>query len=147
MHLAVQDPVTARRGERALREQERYWRLGFDLLQRELRGVDEYLNVPSSNSKLLRQDFPRFCQWAATARDIELPSAIDYDDYLQRGKEKHQQIIRLDLLRRLFNRPLELWLVLDRALYLQEHGYEVGVYQFCESVVSPRNLLIMGKMG
>ena len=145
LHLAVQDPVTARHGERLLREQERLWRLGFDLLQRDLRGIDEYLNVPSSNSKLLRQDFTRFCHWAAAARNLTLPDNIDYGDYLQRGTEKHQRIIRLDLLRRLFNRPIEIWLVLDKALYLQQHGYEVSIYRFCESIVSPRNLLIQAQ--
>lgn len=142
LHLAVQDPVSARRGERKLREQERLWRLSFDLLQRDIRSVNEYLNVPSSNSKLLRKGFIYFCQWAANARDLKLPNNIDYEQYLQRGKEKQQRIIRLDLLRRLFNRPLELWLVLDRTLYLQEHGYRVSIEQFCDREVTPRNLLI-----
>ena len=142
LHLAVQDPVTARRGERVLRQQERVWRLGFDLLQRDIRGVDHYLKVPSSNSKLLRQDFASFCRWAAAAKNIDLSDEINFDHYLERGKEKHQRIMRLDLLRRVFNRPLELWLVLDRALYLEEQGYDVEINQFCDSAVSPRNLLI-----
>ncbi|MCK5887417.1 MAG: methyltransferase, partial [Alcanivorax sp.] len=43
LHLAVQDTVTARRGERQLRERERLWRLSFDALQRDVRGCDEYL--------------------------------------------------------------------------------------------------------
>lgn len=145
LHLAVQDTVTARRGERQLREQERLWRLGFDALQRDISGSDNYLNVPSSNSKLLRKDFHSFCKWAANARQLQLPANIDYQHYLQRGKEKQQQVIRLDLLRRLFNRPLELWLVLDRALYLQERGYEVSVSRFCEASVSPRNILIQAQ--
>ena len=146
LHLAVQDTVTARRGERRLREQERLWRLGFDALQRELRGCNEYLNIPSTKRSLLRQDFPTFCQWAADTKQLQLPKNTDYDRYLQRGREKYQQVFRLELLRRLFNRPLELWLVLDRALYLQEQGYHVTVSRFCKSSVSPRNLLIQGQL-
>ncbi|MCB1689609.1 MAG: methyltransferase [Halioglobus sp.] len=144
LHLAVQEAVTARRGERLLREQERLWRLGFDALQRELRGSDEYLSVPSCKRELLRQGFPAFCQWAARAKQITLPEGIAYDHYLQLGGVRHRDIVRLELLRQLFTRPLELWLVLDCALYLEEHGYRVTVTQFCERGVSPRNLLIQG---
>jgi hypothetical protein len=127
-----------------LREQERLWRLGFDALQRDIRDSDEYLNVPSCKRELLRQGFPAFCQWAARARQLNLPEDIAYDHYLQLGGARHRDVVRLELLRQLFTRPLELWLVLDCALYLQEHGYRVKVTQFCERGVSPRNLLIQG---
>ncbi|GAM69239.1 SAM-dependent methyltransferases [Vibrio sp. JCM 19236] len=39
---------------------------------------------------------------------------------------------RLGLVQQLFQRPLELWLVLDKALYLQEQGYQVELSQFCD---------------
>ena len=142
LHLAVQDTVTARSGERRMREQERLWRLGFDALQRDIRSTDQYLSVPSCKRAVLREDFPEFCRWAANSRQLPLPQTIDHEYYLQRAKEKHRDILRLDLLRQLFNRPLELWLVLDCALYLEEHGYRVAVTQFCERQLSPRNLLI-----
>ena len=146
LHLAVQDTVTASRGERLLRERERVWRLGFDLLQRELRGVDDYLNIPSSHRSLLRQDFQAFCRWAANSQQLEVPADVDFDQYLQQGRAQYRKIYRLELLRRVFNRPLEYWLVLDRALYLEEHGYRVSISSFCERKVSPRNLLIQGQL-
>lgn len=145
LQLAVQDTVTARRGERRLREKERLWRLGFDAMQRELRGCDNYLSVPSTRRQLLRQDFPAFCQWAAATRQLPIPASINYEHFLQRGRQRYQMILRLELLRRLFNRPLEIWLVLDRALYLQEHGYHVTVSRFCDSRITPRNLFILGQ--
>ena len=147
LHLAVQDAVTARPAERRLREQERLWRLGFDALQREVQGCDAYLNVPSCKRELLRQTFPDFCRWAARSRQIELPAAPDYDHYLRCASHRHGEIVRLELLRQLFNRPLELWLALDYALYLEEHGYRVNISQFCERRVSPRNLLIQAERG
>jgi len=76
---------------------------------------------------------------------VQLPEQIDYAHYLQLAKEKHRDILRLDLLRQIFNRPLELWLVLDCALYLEEHGYRVKVTQFCEHQLSPRNVLIQAE--
>jgi hypothetical protein len=41
----------------------------------------------------------------------------------------------LELLRGLFRRPLELWLVLDRV--------EVG--RFCEPTLTPRNLMVLAE--
>jgi hypothetical protein len=55
------------------------------------------------------------------------------------------QVRNLELLRGLFRRPLELWLVLDRALFLQEQGYGVRLGTFCETPLTPRNLLILGE--
>ncbi|MEZ5501690.1 MAG: methyltransferase [Halioglobus sp.] len=100
LHLAVQDTVTARGGERRLRERERIWRLAFDALQRDLRATEDYLNVPSVKRELLRQDFPRFCRWAANTRQLTLPGRINYERYLRRGSEKHREIVRLELLRK-----------------------------------------------
>ena len=147
LHLAVQDTATARRGERLIREQERLWRLAFDALQRDVRGVDEYLNVHSCRREILRQDFAGFCRWAASRRQLALPDGIDYARYLELGRTKHREVTRLELLRQLFKRPLELWLVLDCALYLEQHGYSVNVSTFCGRTVSPRNLLIQGILG
>jgi hypothetical protein len=45
----------------------------------------------------------------------------------------------------LFRRPLELWLVLDRALYLQERGYEVKLGTFCAPTLTPRNVLLVAE--
>jgi hypothetical protein len=49
------------------------------------------------------------------------------------------------LVRGLFRRPLELWLVLDRALYLEENGYAVQVGEFCDSQLTPRNLMVLAQ--
>jgi hypothetical protein len=145
LHLAVQDSVTAHQAERRLLEQERLWRLGFDALQRVVCASDEYLPIPSVKNAVLRQGFPAFCRWAAKTRQLTLPDKTDFDVYLQTGREKYRQVVRLELLRRLFNRPLELWLALDRALYLQEHGYQVSISRFCDYHTSPRNVLIQGQ--
>jgi len=42
----------------------------------------------------------------------------------------------------LFRRPLELWLVLDVAMYLQEQGYQVSLSELCAPELTPRNLLL-----
>jgi len=51
----------------------------------------------------------------------------------------------LELVRGLFRRPLELWLLLDRALLLEEQGYRVHLGTFCPSELTPRNILLLAE--
>ncbi|WP_236744534.1 hypothetical protein [Marinobacter similis] len=128
-----------------VREQTRLvsqWRLGFDSLQRELRGVDEYLAVPSHPSKVIHEGFAGFCRWAANKKAIALSPDIDFDAWEAEGVRRWQQVRRHELVRHLFRRPLELWMVLDYALYLEEQGYRVRLGEFCDRSLTPRNLLL-----
>lgn len=142
LRLAVQETVTAPLRERRQARLARSWRLGFDGLQRHLRGVDAYLPVPSHPVSLLQGDFAGFCRWAASSRGLALPAATDFERWQNHGIERLWQVRRHELVRHLFRRPLELWLVLDYALFLQEQGYEVRLGTFCDRQLTPRNLLI-----
>ena len=50
---------------------------------------------------------------------------------------------RLELVRTAFQRPLELWLICDLALYLEEQGYNVELRKLCARTVTPRNMAII----
>jgi hypothetical protein len=56
-------------------------------------------------------------------------------------------IRRLEKAQLAFRRPLELWLLLDRALFLQELGYEVELKRFCRKRDSGRNTVILARLG
>ncbi|MDX1757771.1 MAG: methyltransferase [Marinobacter sp.] len=142
LRLAVQETVTAPGRERRQRQQVSAWRLGFDGLQRALRARDDYLPVPSHPSRLNRGDFAGFCRWAAGNRGLALPAGVDFDHWQGHGERRHREVRRRELVRHLFRRPLELWLVLDYALYLEEQGFEVRLGTFCERALTPRNLLL-----
>ena len=142
LRLAVQETVTA---PARVREQTRLvsqWRLGFDGLQRQLRGADDYLPVPSHPTRLLHGDFPAFCRWAAQKKQLELPDSVDFDYWLSYGERRLQEVRRHELVRHLFRRPMELWMVLDYALFLEEQGYGVRLGVFCDRSLTPRNLLL-----
>ena len=51
----------------------------------------------------------------------------------------------LELVQGLFRRPLELWLVLDMALFLQDQGFSVQLGEFCPQQLTPRNLLLVAE--
>lgn len=141
--LAVQESVTAGQRIRRLRDREVIWRLGFDLLQRQVRGLDEYLPVPPVQKQYLTQgSFTDFCYWAADRKQLLLPDSLDFAGFERAGQRRHLQIRQLELVCHLFRRPLELWLTLDRLLFLEEQGYVVSLHEFCERSLTPRNLII-----
>ncbi len=142
LKLAVQETVTAPASAQRQRIRLQQWRLGFDCLIREALGRDDYVPLPSLSASGAGADFIDFCQRMADFKGIRLPQTIDFEYFDQRGRERFQQVSREDLLRHVFRRPLELWLVYDLCLYLEEKGYAVALHQFCDRQVTPRNLWI-----
>ncbi len=145
--MAVQETVTAPRHVRQYREATNAWRLGFDALQRDVRGIDAYLPVPSLAYGQRPATFAGFCRWAADQKDIAVPSRIDWHAYEQEGQRRQAEVTRLELVRHLFRRPLEIWLMLDRALRLEEAGFGVEFGTFCPRELTPRNLLLRAFRG
>lgn len=143
--LPLSETVTAGARVRRQRNQSMAWRLAFDLLQRQLRGIDEYLPTPSLPSDWFSKPFASFCHDLAKLRDVPLPGEQDWPALEARGWQRLAEVRNLELLRNLFRRPLELWLLLDRALYLQEQGYHVKLGIFCDYQLSPRNLLLLAE--
>ncbi|ROT99788.1 methyltransferase [Marinobacter sp. R17] len=146
LRLAVRETVTAPARVRRQTRHTQIWRLGFDALQRHVRGEDSYLPVPSHPTHLNDDGFAAFCRWAAERKGLALPADTDFDHWLTVGQRRQGQVRRHELLRHLFRRPLELWLVLDYALYLEEQGYTVTLGTFCERHLTPRNLLLDARL-
>ncbi|MBQ1782245.1 MAG: methyltransferase [Gammaproteobacteria bacterium] len=142
LQLAVQESATGGARIDRLRWRERQFRLAFDALQRQLRGVDAYLAVPSVAKSLISGSFADFARWAAERKGLTLPTVVDDCHWLAEGERRLLLVARLELVRHLFRRPLELLLVLDRLLYLQQAGYQVSLNTFCQRQLSPRNLLL-----
>lgn len=142
LRLAVRETVTASARVRSQTALTSAWRLGFDALQRQMRGVNDYLPVPSHPPRLNNGDFEGFCRWAAENKQLVLPDQVDWPRWQARGEQRSRQVRRHELLRHLFRRPLELWIVLDYAVFLEEQGYQVRLGTFCERSLTPRNLLL-----
>lgn len=143
--LPLSETVTAGNRVRRQRDQSMAWRLGFDLLQRQLRNRDDYLPTPSLPSAWLQQPFADYCQHLAGLKGIVIKESIDWSALEATGWQRLAQVRNLELVRNLFRRPLELWLVLDRALYLHEQGYNVRLGTFCPHPLTPRNLMLLAE--
>lgn len=145
LRLIAMETVVA--GRRTVRRRDRLnrWRLGFDCLQRQLRGIDAYLPIPPLPPTLADGDFATFCNAAAAAKGIALPDAIDYASFEAAGNARFNHTRRLSLVRHPFRRPLEVALLLDYALFLDEHGYDCRVGTFCDKSLTPRNLCLIAR--
>jgi hypothetical protein len=120
-------------------------RLGFDLLQRRLRASDQYLPTPSLPSSWLDKPFAEYCRDLAALKGLAITGNPDWPALEAAGWQRLAQVRNLELLRGLFRRPLELWLVLDRGLFLQEQGYQVRLGLFCQAPLTPRNLMLLAE--
>lgn len=142
--LPLSETVTAGNRVRLQRDTSMARRLGFDQLQRQLRGCDEYLPTPSLPAAWLDKPFADYCQALANLKGLSTGKQ-DWAALEAYGWRRLAQVRNLELVRGLFRRPLELWLVLDRALFLAENGYKVEVGSFCEAALTPRNLMVLAE--
>ncbi|WP_299493622.1 methyltransferase [uncultured Shewanella sp.] len=142
LQLPLQQSVIASGKQNDYRLQEIAWRLGFDTLQREVRGVNTYLPVPSIKQSQLNGTFNDFCLWAAKQKNVVLPDELNFEALLKKGYARQRLTRRIDLVAHLFRGVLERWLLLDRVCFLQEAGYQVHLSRFCDASITPRNALI-----
>ncbi|HHX8485365.1 TPA: methyltransferase [Vibrio diabolicus] len=142
LRIPLQQTVTGGERVRRHRQQEMVFRLGFDLITRRALGMAEYQPVPSIRKSQLSEGFESLCRWAAEQKGIVLSQEIDFDHFEKLSEQRFWQMERMSLVQLVFQRPLEIWLALDKALYLEERGYRVRLAEFCPKSVTPRNILI-----
>lgn len=142
--LPLSETVTAGNRVRLQRDTSMARRLGFDQLQRQLRQCDEYLPTPSLPASWLDKPYSDYCRELASLKGLSTGEQ-DWVALQAYGWRRLAEVRNLELVRGLFRRPLELWLVLDRALYLAESGYRVEIGSFCEAALTPRNLMVLAE--
>lgn len=145
LRLPLAETVTAGARVRRQRDGSMARRLAFDLLQREVRGSDDYLTTPSVSPTWLDKSFADYCHNLAALKGLDLPAGMDWQELEARGWQRLAQVRNLELVRGLFRRPMELWLLLDRALFLEEQGYRTTLGAFCATRMTPRNLLLLAE--
>ena len=60
---------------------------------------------------------------------------------LRRPDRRQREVMRLSIVRHAFRRPLELWLLLDMAVFLEEQGWQA------QTPVEERVLALVKKSG
>lgn len=142
LRLATLQEVVAGRGERQLRKRAEAYRLSFGFLAEEAGAGREggFGRVPRS---FFRLPFDEFAQRVAKQQGLLLPRRWDPEEFERAGWERIRTATALSIVRGLFRRTIESWLLLDRALFLEERGYAAQIGSFCESTTTPRNLMLL----
>jgi len=145
LRLICEETTHATLREQAFTETNQLWRLAFHEITQRL-GLSGYINTPSIGQRDLKQGFRHFVDSQLERLSIvHRLSDAELDHALRQGKEQRQRYEQLSLIRHLFRRPLELWIVLDQALRLEEVGYDVQLSTFCSQNIAARNLLIQAR--
>ncbi len=147
LRLSVTETVTSSARVVSQRDQEMAWKLGFDRLYRDLSGAQHYHPIKSVEKAWLQRGFIGFCHTLAAREGLVIGDAVDWSHYEALGWRLRHEVMRLNLVRYSMRRPLELWLILDMACYLNEAGYSVILGSFCDRQITPRNLLLSARRG
>ena len=140
--LSVTETVTASARLKRQRDKEMAWKLGFDLLRREISGELLYSSFKPVPAAWFRGDFSAFISLMAQREKMLAPREKALAEFESLGWQRQREVMRLSIVRHAFRRPLEVLLVQDLGLYLEAQGYQVSVGRFCERQLTPRNLLI-----
>ena len=145
LRLAVNETVTANNSEIAKRSREMAYQQGFQQLREAISGNADYIPFNPVPKTWLKENFENYCKKLCDRESVPLPAEVDWHKWQTRGELRRYEVKRLQLLRQAFKRVLELWLIMDIAVHLEDHGYSVNVSIFCERRLTPRNILIEGE--
>ncbi|MDP3540323.1 MAG: methyltransferase [Azonexus sp.] len=144
--LAVTETVTAAPRQTRQRDQAIAWKLGFDAYRRTVTG-DAYRSFKPVTESWLRQSFADFLGNMNQREGLPAVGAASAGEFERLGWQRWRELMCLSIVRHAFRRPLEIWLALDLAVFLEQQGYSVDLGSFCERRLTPRNLLISAQLG
>ncbi|MDD0852317.1 methyltransferase [Halobacteriovorax sp. GB3] len=119
------------------------YRYGLHLFLLEHEQTGDFLSVGEAHVKLYKGPFSDYLR--SKYKEIGLTCSYDEEyinHFLEREdiKETLEEMFLCNVIRWQIGRVVEFYLLIDRALYLQEHDQEVELKQFFDEVVSPRNI-------
>jgi hypothetical protein len=145
LHLAVTDGNLLSPRDRRLRDQAMARKLGFLAWYREQTGSARPAKFPSVPNAWNQLPFTEYCARLARRAGVAPPEGSAIIAFEAIGERRRAEVQRLNLIRLAFRRPMEIWLALDMALYLQRAGYQATLTEFCSADLTPRNLLISAR--
>lgn len=97
------------------------------------------------NRRAAEDDLATFVGRAFTSRGLEAPSPTAIAAAHRRAVTVRSAVRRWNVARELLARPLEVYVLLDRARYLEAHDFDVQIGRLFERAVSARNLVLLAR--
>jgi SAM-dependent methyltransferase len=101
--------------------------------------------IAGLNRRAAQQELSSLVARAFALRGRAPPPREAIDEAARWAREQHARLRRLSLPRLLLARVLEVFVLLDRARYLEERGFEVSVGTLFPASVSARNLVLVAR--
>lgn len=119
------------------------YRYAFHIYLYEVIGIKEFQSLGSSHKKHYHGDFSSYAFEQMKRLNLECPDSEESLNYFFHDKDRSRMIKKMILsgiLRGIYGRSLEMYLLLDRAIYLEENGFKTELIEYFDEVVSPRNI-------
>jgi hypothetical protein len=98
--------------------------------------------IEGLNRRAAQRDLPTLAARAFAIRRRTVPSSVAIEEAAAWSRVEHARSRRLSLPRALLARVLEVFVLLDRACYLESHGRDVTIGLVFQANVSARNLVL-----
>ena len=125
------------------KERVKYYRYALHLFLMEQYQQTLFTEVGECPIKIYWEPFSHYIRGRLVELNIDHTfSDDDFNSFYHRDDiQKQLRVMFLcNIIRWQLGRALEVYLILDRCLYLEEKGYEVSCLQFFEEDISPRNI-------
>jgi SAM-dependent methyltransferase len=119
------------------------YRYAFHMYLYHEKGITDFVSVGNSSQRYYEGDFASYAKEQMKRLDIENKQSDESLNHFFQDPARTRLIRKMILagiLRGIYGRPLELYLLLDRALYLEENGYKTQLIPFFDEELSPRNI-------
>lgn len=130
-----------------LKQKVKLYRYAIHMLFHDEYGEKELLTLGNSSPKLYDESFGTYALEQFSRVKITPKHTKEELDAYFANKDLQDLIWKMlaaGLIRNALGRVLEMYILLDRMIYLEENGYQTKLYQFFDEETSPRNLGIVG---
>lgn len=132
-----------------LKQKVKYFRYAIHILLHDHYGIKELVTLGNSNPKLYDRPFSEYALEQFKRIKLEpRHSATELDAFFKSPDLQLliDRMLTAVLIRNALGRAMEIYLLLDRAIYLEEQGYRVNVQEFFDEELSPRNIGITAEL-
>jgi len=126
-----------------LKQKVKFYRYALHILLHDDYDMKELITLGNSSPKLYDESFAIYAKEQFKRINIESKHSDEELNAFFAAPELQkliEQMLGAGLIRNALGRVLELYLLLDRAIYLEEQGYQVEVREFFDEELSPRNI-------
>lgn len=126
-----------------LKQKVKYFRYAIHILLHDHYGMKEMVTLGNSSPKLYDQSFGIYALEQFKRINLEpRHTEEELNTFFQNPDLKIliDRMLAAGMIRNALGRVMELYLQLDRAIYLEEQGYKVELNEFFDEEVSPRNI-------